>query len=137
MQNLPPPEHWYPLGEFLEDTRACTEEAGPEFVQHLFARYPDTQIRMFRLPRLNAAMKYLYRNRAELDRGSLAVVGKDGAIFTERVFVALWIHWGRPEIDPKTYDPPIAEFIHTCEHLPGDTQLHEKPPESGRNLPAV
>lgn len=118
---IPPPEQWYPLPEFLEDF-AATDIPGSsaDYARYFFARYPLPDMRNFRVPRLIAARKYFLEHVKDFDRGSLAVIGKEQGIIKGRVKVGLWMHWARPEIDPKTYDPPIAEVIHTCENLPGD-----------------
>lgn len=120
MPDLPPPEHQYPLGEFVEDFHASTQVPNLELAQLLLRRYSDAKIRQWRVARLLAAGRYLTAHVKELDRGSLGVFGSEQAMITGRVVTALWQHWARPEINPKTYNPPIDEFIHTCENLPGD-----------------
>lgn len=118
--NLPPPEEWYPYREFYEDIQAVGATRDGSIRDHFFRLYPDSKIFQFRVSRLIAAARYLQIHLSALNRGSLSVVGKEEAIVAGRVYVALWRHWARPEIDPNTYDPPIEEFIHTCENLPGD-----------------
>jgi len=120
MQNLQSPTHFYPYEEFCEDLGLTTRVRLPQLVALLVQRYPDKTVRDWRAARLIAAGKYLLKHRAKLNRGSLAVFGENNGIITGRVTIVLWQHWARPEVDPKTYDPPISEFVHMCENLPGD-----------------
>lgn len=120
MIDLLPSEPQYPLREWFEDLQACMRGAGSGLVEHFALRYPDLNVRRWRLARLIAATKYLAKNREALDRDSLGIMGKDQFVLTHRAIIGLWIHWARPEIDPDTYEPPTEEFINTCEILPGD-----------------
>jgi hypothetical protein len=116
-------------GEEVELPKLEAHDTEGQFMQTVFKtndffrqNYPDVRERTFKFGRFMLIMEFISAHIEELNRGKLAVYGRQDAAVSEALLRAVHERIAVPDLSSLGHGPSIAANIARAEHITGELE---------------